>query len=447
MPWMEDPTDLLQDLINMARKAGADAADALLFSGVSMSHARRLGELERVEREESQDLGLRVLLGKRQAMVSSNDVAQASLDALVERALAMASAVPEDPYCGLADPDQLATGFPALDIYDDEEPSSELLVQRAKECEEAARAVKGVTNSEGAEASWSQSGVWLAASNGFVGSYMTTRHGLGVAVLAGEGLGMERDYEFSSQVYGADLDEPATVGQRAGDRAVRRLGARKPGSGRFPVIFDPRVSGSLLRHLAGAVNGAAVARGTSFLKDSLDKEILPRDITVFDDPHRPRGLRSRPFDGEGLANKRRAIIDRGRLTGWILDLGSGRQLGLSSTGNASRGTASPPGPAAANFYMQAGEVTPSELMKDIQEGLYITEMMGMGVSLVTGDYSRGAAGFWIDKGQRAYPVNEVTVAGNLKDMFGNLSAANDLTFRFGTDAPTLRVDGMTVAGL
>ncbi len=447
MPWTEDPTDLLQDLIDKAKKAGACAADALLFSGVSMSHARRLGELERVEREESQDLGLRVLLGKRQAMVSSNDIAQTSLDALVERALAMAGAVPEDPYCGLADPDQLAATLPELDIYDPEEPSPMLLVERAKECEEAARAVDGVTNSEGAEASWSHSGVWMAATNGFAGSYMTTRHGLGVAVLAGEGLGMERDYEFSSQVFGADLDDPATVGQQAGERAVRRLDARKPRSGRFPVIFDPRVSGSLLRHLAGAINGAAVARGTSFLKDQLGKEILPRDITVFDDPHRLRGLRSKPFDGEGLANERRAIVDQGRLTGWILDLGSARQLGLSSTGNASRGTASPPGPAAANFYLQAGEVTPAELMRDIHEGLYITEMMGMGVSLVTGDYSRGAAGFWIDQGEIAYPVNEVTVAGNLKDMFASLRAANDLKFRFGTDAPTLRVEGMTVAGL
>jgi PmbA protein len=269
---------------------------------------------------------------------------------------------------------------------------------------------------------------------------------VGVAVVAGEGLGMERDYDYCTVIHAADLESPETVGRHAGEHAVKRLGARKAKSASVPVIYDPRVSNGLVRHLAGAINGAAVARGTSFLKDKMGQAVTSPQLTIVDDPHRKRGLASKPFDGEGVANKRRALVEKGVLKTWLLDSRSARQLGLTSTGHAARGTSGPPGPATTNLYLEAGEMTPEALMADIKSGLYITEMIGMGVSMITGDYSRGAAGFWIEDGKLAYPVNEITVAGNLKDMFLNLTAANDLVFRYGTDAPTLRVDGMTVAG-
>ncbi|MEE8505162.1 MAG: metallopeptidase TldD-related protein [Kiloniellales bacterium] len=438
--------DLLGDLLAKAKAAGAEAADAVLFDSVSLAHARRLGELERLEREESRDLGLRVFLGHRQAFVSSTDMSRDALDDLVTRALAMARTVPDDPYCGLAEPAQLVRDAPAPDICDAAEPDTRVLIERATACEDAARAVAGITNSEGAEAGWNLTRIALAASNGFTGGYASSRHSMGVAVLAGEGLKMERDYEFATEVYGADLDDPAEIGRRAGERTVKRLGARKARTGKVPVIYDPRVANGLLGHLAGAISGPAVARGTSFLKDALGEAVFSGGITIVDDPHRPRGLRSKPFDGEGVANARRNVVEDGRLTTWILSLSSARQLGLETTGHARRGTSGPPGPGVTNFYMEPGARTPEELMADIGEGFYINEMMGMGVNQVTGDYSRGAAGFWIENGELAYPVSEVTVAGNLKDMFLNITPADDLEFRYGTDAPTLRVDGMTVAG-
>ncbi len=286
----------------------------------------------------------------------------------------------------------------------------------------------------------------LAASNGFAGTYTVTRHGISGSVLAGTGTGMERDYEFSSAVHGSDLEDPAAVGRRAGERAVKRLNPRKAATMQAPVVYDPRVAGSMLGHFAGAINGSSVARGTSFLKDRLGQAVLPRGLTVIDDPYRRRGLRSKPFDGEGVANRRRALIEDGVLTTWILDLRSARQLRLASTGHASRGTGGPPGPAPTNLWLEPGPVTPAELIEDIAQGLYVTELIGFGVNGITGDYSRGAAGFWIEDGELTHPVSEVTVAGNLIEMFRNLKPASDLTFRTGIDAPTLRIDGMTIAG-
>ncbi len=433
-------------LMEKARRAGADQADAVLVEGVSLSHAQRLGHTEKLERSESYDLGLRVLIGRRQAIVSSNDRAADRADELVERAIAMAKAVPEDPYCGLADPAAIARSWPDLDLVDAEEPSPERLIERAAAAEDAARAVPGVTNSEGAEAGWGRSRVAMAATNGFAGGYASTGHSVSAAVLAGEGTGMERDYAFSSAVHGRDLRDPAAIGHEAGTRAVHRLNARKIATCQVPVVFEPRIAASLLRHLAGAISGPAVARGTSFLKDKLGKRILPAGVMVVDDPHKPRGLRSKPFDGEGLPNRRRAIIEDGVLTTWLLDLASARQLKLESTGHASRGTSSPPGPSPTNLWLEPGPVTAQELIGDIPAGFYVTELMGQGINAVTGDYSRGAAGFWIASGELAFPVSEVTVAGNLKDMLLHLTAANDLEFKTGVDAPTLRIDGMTVAG-
>jgi PmbA protein len=446
MPTGTEPLDLLTDLIARAKRAGADAADAVLFEGTSISHAQRLGKIEKLERAEGYDVGLRVLIGKRQAIVSSNDRAPTSAAALVERAVAMARVIPEDPFCGIAEADQIARDFPKLDMLDPEEPAAEVLIERAKTAEEAARGVKGVTNSEGAEASWSRSRVALAASNGFTGSYAGSGHSVSASVLAGEGTQMERDYDFASAVYGADLRSPEEIGRSAGERAVKRLGARKMPTAQVPVVFDPRVARGLVGHMLGAISGPSITRGTSFLKDRLGKQVFAEGITIVEDPHRQRGLRSKPFDGEGIANRRRNIIEKGVLTTWLLDLRSARQLGLASTGHAARGTSSPPSPAPTNLWVEPGKASPKELMADIVSGFYVTELMGMGVNGVTGDYSRGAAGFWIEKGELAFPVSEVTIAGNLKDMYLRLSAADDLEFKSGTDAPTLRVEGMTVAG-
>ncbi len=441
-----DPQSILETLIRSAKAAGADAADALLVEGVSASVSYRLGKLEDVERAESADLGLRVFVGQRVAFVSSTDFSRDALEALPARAVAMARLAPEDKFACLAPADRLARDFPALDIEDPEEPSADTLIERARGAEGAALAVAGVTNSEGGGASFSRSAVSLATSQGFVGRYAGTSHGIGVGVLAGEGTNMQTDYDNASARHAGDLDAAETIGRRAGERAVARLNPHKIKSQAVPIVFDPRVSAGLVGHFAGAISGASIARGVSFLKESMGKQVFASGIRIVDDPHRLRGLRSKPFDGEGVANARRALIEDGMLTTWLLDCASARQLGLATTGHAARGTGGPPSPSPTNLYMEAGTLTPDALMEDIRAGFYVTELMGMGVNGVTGDYSRGASGFWIENGKTTFPVAEVTIAGNLKDMFVHLTPANDLVFRHGTNAPTLRVEGMTVAG-
>ncbi len=438
--------DQLSDLLNKAQARGADAADAVYIESQSLAVAERLGQPEKLERSESADIGLRALVGRRQAIVSSSDASPEALGELVDRVVDMAKSVPEDPYCGLADPDQLATEIVDIDSYDPGEPTAETLVGWAKRAEETARAVDGVTNSEGAEAGWGRASVCVAATNGFAQTYASSHYSLSASVLAGEGTGMERDYDYTGAVYAADMMTPEDVGKNAGEKAVKRLNPRKADTVQAPVIYDPRVSRGLLGHLSSAINGASVARDTSFLKDKMGQQIFPAAINIIDDPHRARGLRSKPFDGEGVTNKRRLVIDDGVLTTWILDLRSSRQLGLETTGHASRGAGSPPSPSSTNLYMEAGNKTPAALMADIKSGLYVTELIGFGINGLTGDYSRGAAGFWIEDGKIAYPVSEVTVAGNLNDMFLNLTPANDLDFRYGVDAPTIRIDGLTIAG-
>ena len=441
-----DAINVVSDLVSRGRTAGADAADAVLSRSAALSVSQRLGEREDLERAESDDLGLRVFLGKRQAFVSSSDLGTAGLEALVARALDMAGTALEDPHCGLAEAGALARELPDLDLFDGAEPTAEDLFGRAAAAEDAARGVAGVTNSEGAGASWSRGTVALAATNGFAGAYTTSRHSIGASVLAGEGTAMERDYDYAMSRFAAELEDAEAVGRRAGERAVRRLGPRKVATTQVPVVFDPRVADSLLRHLAGAVNGAAVARGTSFLRDRLDQQVFAKGIGIIDDPLRRRGLKSRPCDGEGASTRRRAIVEDGALQMWFLDSSSARQLGLKTTGHASRGVGAPPSPAPSNLYLEPGPRTPAELMADIKSGFYVTELIGFGVNAVTGDYSRGASGFWIENGAIAYPVSELTIAGNLKDMFHMLTPADDLVFRAGTDSPTARIEGMTVAG-
>jgi PmbA protein len=437
--------ELLADLIARARAAGADAADAVLISGTSLGVQRRLGQTEHVERSEGRDLGLRVFLGRRAAIVSSSAIDPASFTELAERAVAMARVVPEDPYAGLADTAAPPESVP-LDLEDPIEPDTEALVRRASIAEEAALAVSGITNSEGAEAGFGRAEAYLVTSAGFAGRHVRTSHSISASALAGAGTGMQRDYDYHSTVHLDDLDDPAIIGRSAGERAVARLNPARPQTAKLPIVYDPRVAGSLLGHLAGAISGASVARGTTFLRDSLGTRIFPDGIEIHDDPRRVRGLRSRAFDGEGTPTVPRGIIAAGVLTTWLLDSRSARQLGLRSTGHASRGTGGPPSPGPTNLYLDAGELTPAELMADIKLGLYVNEMIGMGVNGITGDYSRGAAGFMIRDGALAEPVAEITIAGNLLDMFAHLTPANDLRFRRGTDAPTVRVDGMTMAG-
>ena len=438
--------NLLADLMKWAKAAGADAADALYVNGESISVAQRMGKREKLESSEGRDLGLRVFIGQRQAFVSSTDFAPDALRVLAGRAVDMARAVPEDPVCGIAATDLLATEWPDLDLNDKTRPSAKALLAMAAEAEDAARAVKGVTNSDGAEAGWGRTSVMLATSNGFSGSYRLSGYSLSCSVLGGEGIGMERDYEWSSAVHLEDLMAPAKVGRNAGKIVVRRLNPRKAKSARVPVIYDRRVSGGLIGHLAGAINGRAIARGTSFLKDMMGKKVFADGIRIVDNPHRKRGLGSRPFDAEGLPTKRYAVIDDGHLTTWLLDLAAARQLNLAPTGNAARGTSGPPSPTTSNFYLEKGKLSVKELIGDIESGLYITDLIGYGVNGVTGDYSRGASGFWIENGELAWPVSGITVAGNLKDMFLNMTPADDLKFKSSTNAPTVRIEGLTVAG-
>ncbi|MGH7160221.1 MAG: TldD/PmbA family protein, partial [Acetobacteraceae bacterium] len=419
---------------------------AMLVAGTSLTLTRRLGRVEHLERAESREVGLRVFVGRRAAIVSSGRVEWAEFPALAERAIAMARAVPEDPHVGIADPAPPAADVVALDLVDPAEPDAALLIERAAAAEEAALAVPGVTNSEGAEASWGRSEVALATSAGFHGSYRRTSHSLSATALAGTGTGMQRDYDFSTAVHLADLDEAGRIGANAGRRAVARLHPRRPATARLPVVYEARVAGSLLGHLAAAINGHAVARGLSFLKDRLGAAVFAKGIRIDDDPVRRRGLRSRPFDAEGLPTTARVLVEDGRLESWLLDLASAHQLGLVSTGHAVRGTSGPPHPAPSNLYLAPGPLSPDALIAEVGEGLLVTELIGMGVSTLTGDYSRGAAGFMIHGGSIAEPVAEITIAGNLTAMFAHLVAADDLHFRRGTDAPTVRVEGMTVAG-
>jgi PmbA protein len=439
-------TDLLCDLIAAAKKAGADGADAVYARGQSQSVSQRLGIPEAVERSEENDIGLRVFIGRQQACVSSSDVSPAALTGLAERAVAMAKVAPEDPYARLATAAEVIQNPPLLEIYDPTEPEAAHLRDRAAAAEDAARAVDGVTNSEGAEAGWGLTDVTIAASNGFLGRYQRSSHYISASVLAGSGQEMERDYDYDAKVFLSDLGDAAIIGQNAGQRAVQRLGAKSPKTGSMPVVFDKRASASLLRHFASAVNGSAIARGTSFLKDALGSAVFAAGINVIDDPHRARGFKTRPFDAEGIATKHSSIVTDGTLQSWFLDLATAAQLESQTTGHASRGVGGPPSPSASNLYIAAGDQSFADMIADIKEGILVNELMGMSISIVTGDYSRGAAGYWIENGQITHPISEATIAGNLKDMFAQMTAANDLEFKYGIDAPSLRVDGMTVAG-
>jgi PmbA protein len=436
----------LSQLLSHAKRCGATDADALRLQSEEWSLNWRLGALENLQSAQSDAVGLRVFVGNRIASSSTTDLSPDALKLLAERTVEMAKAAPEDPFARLTEPKDFISNHPDLMLEDPDPLTEAQLTDYAREAENHARAVPGVTNSQGAGVGHTRSHVWLATSKGFAGHYRTRSTGVSITVLAGEGTGMERDYAYASRRFAADLPTAEALGWEAAERATTRVHPRKAPSCQVPVVFESRIAKSLLSAFASAISGAAVARGTSFLKDAMGTELFAPSITLYDDPWLPKGLGSRPFDGEGMGGKRRAIVENGVLTSWFLDQRSAAQLGMRSTGHASRGLASPPSPSPTNFWMEPGTLPPQELLADIASGFYVTDLMGMGVNQVTGDYSQGAAGFWIENGQLAYPVSEITIAGNLKTMFRNLTPANDLAFDARTNSPTLRIEGMTIAG-
>jgi PmbA protein len=447
---MPDTLETLTDrLLSAARRAGADAADALAVRGTSLSIDVLKGKLEHAERSEGVDIGLRVLIGKRQANVSASDISEATIETMAERAVAMAREAPEDATIGLADPDQFARDWDvaALELFDPApEPDPATLEDDARRAEAAALAVEGVSQVQGTSAGYGRQAIHLATSNGFSGGYGRSNRAVSLAAISGTGADMERDYHGESRVFQADLPAVEEIGRIAGERAAARAGARKPPTGAYPVVFDERVSASLIGHLLAAVNGSSIVRGSSFLRDKLGEAILPETLSLVEDPHRVRISGSRPFDGEGLPTQRRVIVENGVLIGWTLDLATGRKLDMPSTANAARGTSSPPSPSISNVALTQGGQSRDEVLRDIGTGLLVTSLIGSTVNPTTGDYSRGAAGFWVEGGEIAYPVNECTIAGNLIDMFRTLVPANDARAHKSHMVPSLLVEGLTLAG-
>jgi PmbA protein len=441
----ENARRIAPSLVERGIAAGATAADALYIGDRSSGVQVRLGEIEDVSRSEGEQIGLRLFAGRRSATVASSDLSDEALGVLVERCLTMACEAPEDPYAGLAPSELLQSGDPpALDGFDPREPNPAELRARALEAESAALAVAGVTNSSGASAGASASVVALATSGGFAGAYRTSGHSCSVSVLAGEGASMQRDHAWHSARHLGDLDPAAEIGRKAGERAVARLNPARPKPGRYPVLFDKRVSSSLLGHFAGAISGSAIARKTSFLQDKLGQSVFASGVSIIDDPLRLRGLRSRPFDAEGMRVSRQELVSGGTLNQWIVESASARQLGIAPTGHAARGAGGAPSAAPSNLYMEAGPRSREELLDVIPEALLVIELIGQGANPVTGDYSRGAVGFMVRGGEIAEPVSEITIASNLIDMFATLEPASDLEFRCGIDAPTILVPEMTV---
>ncbi|MFC3088844.1 TldD/PmbA family protein [Tabrizicola soli] len=440
--------DLSHSLLDAARKAGAESADALAVAGAALSIEIRKGALEQAERSEGVEIGLRVLVGRRQACVSASDTSAATIRALAERAVAMAREAPEDPTSGLADPDQLAQGWDlaALELADPAgEPGAATLEAQARAVETAALAAPGITQVEAA-AAYGRRSLHMAATNGFSGGYGRSSTSLSAVAFTGQGNEMQRDYAGEGRVYASDMPGAEEIGRLAAERALQRVGSVKPRTGTFPVVYDERVAASLVGHLLSAINGTSIARGSSWARDLLGKPVLPAGLSLIEDPHRPRIGSSRPFDGEGLATRRREIVADGVLTGWVLDLATGRKLGMPSTANAFRGTSAPPSPSTTNIDLTQGARSRADLIREMGTGLLVTSMIGSTINPTTGDYSRGAAGFWVENGQLAYPVHECTIAGNLRDMLLRLVPANDARAHLSTRVPSILIDGMTLAG-
>ncbi len=442
-------SNLSHQLLDLAARAGADQADVIAVDGTSISIDVRAGALEHAERSEGIDIGLRVIVGQKQACVSSSDTKPDTLAQMAERAIAMANEAPDDPYAGLASADQLATNRDnnSLELYDPtDEPDPATLQDDAARAEAAALASGGISQVQSASAGYSHRRIHLAASNGFDAGYARTDRGLSCVAIAGTGTGMERDYDYDSRTFQADLRSAEDIGRIAAERAVARLNARKPKTGTYPVLFDERIAGSLIGHLLQAVNGAAIARGASWLRDAMGEQVLPAGMDIFEEPHRKRATSSRLFDAEGLPTANRKIVADGTLQGWTLDLANARKLGMDSTSNAARGTSSPPSPSLSNIRLTQGTASQADLLSQMGTGLLVTSMIGSTINPNTGDYSRGASGFWVENGEITHAINECTVAGNLRDMLTRIIPANDARMHLSHIVPSLLVEGLTLAG-
>lgn len=438
--------NFLTDLVKLALKSGADSVDTIAVSSSSLNVSQRLGRKEDLERSESNNIGLRVFVGKKQAIVSSVISKNNDNQEIIERAISMAKVTPEDPFSSIVNKENLAKEWPDLNLLDEQEPSPDELYELASRAEDSALSNKEITNSEGAEASWSITTVALATSEGFKGAYSGSSFGISTSVIAGKDTEMERDYDYSISRHLSKIKSPEAIGQTAAKRTIQRLYPKKIKSTEIPIIFDWRVASSILGHFISAINGQSIARKTSFLKDKMGKQIFSKNVTIIDNPHIISGISSKPFDGEGSNCKLVELVTNGQLNSWILDTSSANQLNLVTTGHASRGISSPPSPSHSNLYMKPSKISVSELINSVDKCLFVTELIGMGVNSITGDYSRGASGLLISNGEVIHPVNEVTIAGNLNQIFSNIVPANDLKFRFGTNSPTLLVEGMTIAG-
>ncbi|MXQ09432.1 TldD/PmbA family protein [Alphaproteobacteria bacterium GH1-50] len=446
---MTDLDRLTADLIDAALSKGADAADAVASAGTSLSIEVRDGALEHAERAEGIEIGIRVLIGKRQACVSASDTRPETLDEIAGRAIDMARIAPEDPHIGLADPDQIARDWDiaAFDLCDPSaDPAPAELEDVARAAEASALSHEGISQVQSSAGYFSRSTIHLAASNGFSGGYQRTSHGASAVAITGEGTGMERDYYGESRIYRADLPDAETIGRIAAERTLARAGARRPKTGAYPVVYDERVASSLIGHLLQAANGGNIARGSSWLRNRLGDQVLPKGLSIIEDPHRARVGSSKPFDGEGLPTARRAIVEDGVLTGWTLDLATARKLGMTSTANAARGPSSPPSPSVSNIALTEGDMDRDGLLAEMGTGLLVTSLIGSSINATTGDYSRGASGFWVENGEIAYPVNECTIAGNLSDMLAGIVPANDARHWTSRVVPSLLVEGLTIAG-
>ena len=444
---LDDLSPVLKTLLSKAKACGAEQCDAIVTHGRSLSITVRGGELEDVDNSEGRDIGLRVMIGNRQACVSSSDLSETSMDILAQRAVAMAKLAPEDPYCGLAPKGLLAKDRQNLELFDAHIMTPESLKARALDVERAANSVKGVLQSEGANASWATSGIYFMTSDGFADGWRSSRHGISVSAIAEKDGAMERDYDYDGTRWFSDLREPDAIGRLAGKRAIERLNSQQLKSGAMPIVFDRRVSGSLVGAFLGAINGQAIARGMSFLKDKMDTQLFSGAINIIDDPLMKRGHGSRPWDGEGIGVQARHLIENGVLKSWLLNTSAAKQLGLETTGHGSRGIGSPPSVSSTNTFIPAGSQTPEALIAEMGNGMVITEMFGPSLNSNTGDYSVGVAGYCVENGKQTFPVSEVTIAGNLLEVFPTLTVANDLVFDGSTVAPTLRVEGLTLAGL
>jgi len=433
-------------LIKKSKKSGADSVDVVYIENTNIDVGCRLKKIEKLERSESNDIGLRFIKNKKQVIVSSNDLTKKNLEELIYKASKMVGAIPRDPYCSIAKKKDLIKKIPNLEIFDSKEPTIKSLKDKVIEAENAGLNVKGVTNSEGAEIGWNKSKIYLFNSNGLNVSYQSSSYDIYAVLIAGRGTLMEREYEFASSVFEKDLTKTSLVGKKAGELAVKKINPKKIKTSKIPVIFSPRVANSFLKHLSSAINGNSITRGTSFLKKKLNKKIFSSNINIIDNPLIKKGLQSKPFDGEGLETKKTQIIKNGELKTWFLDLATAHQLRLKSTAHASRNISSPPTPSPTNLYFEPSNISPKSLIGNIKKGVYLTELMGSSVNLINGDYSRGGSGFWIDKGEITYPINGITIADNLNEMFKKIILANDLEFKHGLNSPTMLIEDMIVAG-